>query len=133
MIYFLYLREPQVICQNHRFFSGLRTAAMKLENPLGTGGGLMRRREGRKKHDAFDSRLLFLPACACRRRLWPHQTHDAFGRCRWKVRRFAVLFFPSYCHKKTAANSLSFLIVIAGGVHQICSRFRGKDNGGEMI
>jgi hypothetical protein len=93
------------------------------------------KREGRnvRRDGAFDSRLLFLLACACRRRLWPHLTHDAFGRRRWKVRRFAGLFFPSYCHKKTAANSVSFLIVIAGGVHQICPRFRGKDNGGEMI
>jgi hypothetical protein len=30
-------------------------------------------------------------------------------------------------------NSLSFLIVNACGVRQICPRFRGKDNGGEMI
>jgi hypothetical protein len=51
---------------------------------------------------------------------------DAFGRCRWKVRRFAGLFFPSYCHEKAAANSLSFLLVIASGVHQICPPVSGK-------
>jgi hypothetical protein len=48
LIYFLYLREPQVISQNHRFFSGLTTAAMKLKNLPGNRRGFDEKaREGK--------------------------------------------------------------------------------------
>jgi hypothetical protein len=82
---------------------------MKLENPPWEPEGVWCEvsREGRnvRRDGAFDSRLLFLRAYACRRRLWPHQTHDAFGRCTWKVRRFAGLCFPYVVTKKLALVS----------------------------